>query len=108
MIVFAVMSLDTMVILTLAALIGFFQQGALVGFYILAARVYPPEIRATGVGWGIGLGRFGAVIAPYLGGLMVAAGLDITTLFTIYAVPLIAAGLIGLAICRRYLDAESA
>ena len=107
MIMVAVIPLDTIVLLILAALIGFFQQGTLVGFYILSARVYPPEIRATGIGWGIGLGRFGAVIAPYGGGLMVAAGLDIAALFTIYALPLVAAGFIARAICRRYTNAES-
>ncbi|EED32852.1 major facilitator superfamily protein [gamma proteobacterium NOR5-3] len=106
MLVFAMSSLETSAILTLAALIGFFQQGALVGFYILSAQVYPPETRATGIGWGIGLGRFGAVIAPYMGGVLVTRGLELSSLFIVYALPLAAAGIIGLGICRRYLNDE--
>jgi len=52
------------------ALIGFSGVGVMGGLYATVARVYPPEIRATGTGWAIGIGRIGAIIGPFVAGLM--------------------------------------
>jgi len=52
------------------ALIGFSGVGVMGGLYATVARVYPPEIRATGTGWAIGIGRMGAIIGPFVAGLM--------------------------------------
>ena len=38
----------------------------------IAAMIYPTEMRSTGIGWALGMGRFGQVVAPLLIGLMVA------------------------------------
>ena len=100
MVLFALLPMATAWLLLLTLLIGMFQQGGFVGFYMAAARLYPAEIRTTGVGWGIGLGRFGAVIAPYLAGLLIAAGWDKSMLFLIFAVPLIAGGWVTWSIRR--------
>ena len=92
MILFAFLPLGIAALLLLTTIIGTFQQGGFVGFYIAAARLYPADIRSTGVGWGIGLGRFGAVFAPYLAGVLIAAGWGISALFTLFAVPLVIGG----------------
>lgn len=39
----------------------------------MAALTYPTAIRSTGVGWAMGMGRFGSVVAPLLVGLTVRA-----------------------------------
>ncbi len=98
MLVFASASLAVSSLLLLTGFIGLFQQGGFVGFYMVAARVYPAEIRTTGVGWGIGLGRFGAVIAPYMAGLLIGAGWSGNLLFVLFSVPLIIGGLVVLTI----------
>ena len=67
------------------------------------ARLYPAEIRTTGVGWGIGLGRFGAVIAPYIAGVLIAAGWGISILFIVFAVPLVLGGWITYSIRSKAL-----
>ncbi|MEP5764281.1 MAG: MFS transporter [Halieaceae bacterium] len=103
MILFAFLPLGLAALLLLTAVIGLFQQGGFVGFYMTAARLYPAEVRATGVGWGIGLGRFGAVIAPYVAGLLIAAGWGIPILFTVFALPLLAGGLITYSIRSKDL-----
>ena len=90
--VFAWFGLGAWPMLVLTFLIGLFQQGGFVGFYMVAARLYPVEIRTTGIGWGIGLGRFGAVLAPYLAGVLIALGWGIDILFTVFAVPLLVGG----------------
>ena len=97
MILFALLPLAIAALLVLTTVMGFFQQGGFVGLYMVAARLYPAEIRTTGVGWGIGLGRFGAVTAPYAAGLLIAAGWDKSDLFLMFAAPLVLGGLVIVA-----------
>lgn len=85
-------------VLVMFGVIGFTMQGGFVGLYPVAARLYPVEIRTTGVGWAIGAGRFGAVLGPILAGYLVSAGLSITTNFIIFAIPCIIAGIAAIAI----------
>lgn len=75
-------------LLLLSFCIGFCVLGGFVGFYISAARLYPTEIRTTGVGWSIGAGRVGAIIGPYLGGVLISLGYTTQTNFIVFAVPL--------------------
>lgn len=58
------------VLLTGAALSGFGVVGAQIGCNALAASVYPTAIRATGVGWALGVGRIGAIVGPLVGGML--------------------------------------
>lgn len=92
---------DPMVILIMFGLIGFGMQGGFVGLYAVAARLYPTEIRNTGIGWGIGAGRFGAVVGPKVGGVLVGLGLTLTTNFMIFALPVAVAGLATLMVRHR-------
>ncbi len=85
-------------ILPLFGLIGFLIQGGFVGLYAVATRLYPTEIRTTGVGWAIGLGRTGAIAGPFVGGLLVAYGLSIGANFRWFAITLIFAGIFTLLI----------
>ena len=106
MVLFALLPLAIAALLVLTTVMGFFQQGGFVGLYMVAARMYPAEIRTTGVGWGIGLGRFGAVTAPYVAGLLIAVGWDKSSLFLMFAAPLVLGGLVIWTI-RRPEHAES-
>jgi MFS family permease len=59
---------------TLAFLIGVFVNACVAGLYAIAPVVYGSDVRATGVGWGIGIGRIGAIVSPLVaGGLLDAA-----------------------------------
>jgi len=77
--------------LSLVFLLMFFVQGAFTGLYAVAARIYPTEVRTTGVGWAIGAGRIGAVFGPVVAGLLLGAGLSIGWTFTVFALPMIVA-----------------
>ncbi|HVW70660.1 MAG TPA: MFS transporter [Steroidobacteraceae bacterium] len=46
---------------------GFFLGGFHNGLYTLAAFLYPPFVRGTGVGAAAGVGRIGAVVSAYTG-----------------------------------------
>jgi AAHS family 4-hydroxybenzoate transporter-like MFS transporter len=56
----------------------------------IAAKFYPTEIRATGVGWALAVGRIGSIIGPAVGGLLLAIGPDAIFVFALVP-PLVAA-----------------
>lgn len=94
MVVFGAVQLPVLLTLAVAMLIGIFLGGGFNGFWGLAASLYPPEMRGTGIGWALGVGRIGAVLGPIVGGLLVGAGFSNAAIFAIFALPLlIAAGL---------------
>ena len=74
----------------LTVLAGFFSLGGLIGLYSLAARLYPTSSRATGVGLAIGAGRFGAILGPYAGGVLISLGWPMGHYFALLALPLLA------------------
>lgn len=76
--------------------IGLSLQGAFTAMYALAARVYPAEIRSTGIGWAAGLGRVGAIVSPIVIGLLAASGWGMFSLFLLSAFPLLIAGVLVL------------
>jgi len=76
-------------------IIGLLQQGGFTGLYAAAAKAYPTSMRSTGIGWSIGLGRFGAVAGPAAAGYLIASGLDMSANFYIFAIPLAASALIA-------------
>jgi AAHS family 4-hydroxybenzoate transporter-like MFS transporter len=59
----------------------------------LSADFYPTAIRATGVGWSLGIGRVGSILGPILGGFLLDYGGTARHVFWAAAVPaLIATG----------------
>lgn len=81
------------ILMALIFVIGLSLQGGFTGMYAVAAKLYPAEIRSTGVGWAIGLGRFGAVLGPGIAGYMIAMGVSITANFLVFAIPLLIGGI---------------
>jgi AAHS family 4-hydroxybenzoate transporter-like MFS transporter len=77
---------------------GFCVIGGQIGANSLAARCYPTAIRATGVGWALGIGRIGSVIGPAIGGMMLSMHFNMAHLFMIAAIPVFIAGLGALTI----------
>lgn len=69
----------------LVALTGFVVIGGQQCMLALTAAYYPPDTRATGIGWGLGVGRLGAVIGPLLAGLAMSKGYSQSFLFTAVA-----------------------
>ena len=49
------------------------------------ASHYPGHLRGTALGWALGTGRIGAVAAPQVGGLLLAAGLGVSSNFLAFA-----------------------
>jgi AAHS family 4-hydroxybenzoate transporter-like MFS transporter len=63
----------------------------------LGATMYPTTARSTGVGWALGIGRFGAILAPLLGGALLAAGITAEKVFALAIAPtLVCAAVVAL------------
>lgn len=75
-------------------LLGFSLQGGFVGLYAVAARLYPTEFKTTGVGWAIGVGRLGGILAPVIGGLFISMGLTLSANFLIFSIPALFASIL--------------
>lgn len=82
-------TLSISLIFIIIFLIGIFVQGGFNGLWPVISRVYPSEIRSTGVGLSFGIGRFGAIIGPYIFGIFSDAGLSTPALFIIFSIPLL-------------------
>ena len=80
-------------VLATAYVMGIALQGGFNALYPIAARVYPDEVRATGIGWAMGIGRIGAFAGPLIGGWALAAHLPLVGVFGIFCVPLLVAAL---------------
>lgn len=89
MVVFGSVAMPVWTTLCVAFAIGVLLQGGYNGVWPIAAGAYPEKLRATGVGWAIGVGRGGAVIGPMLGGYLMAASAPLPFLFAAYCVPLV-------------------
>ena len=48
---------------------GFCIVGGQIASNALAATFYPTAVRATGVGWALGIGRIGSIVGPLVGGV---------------------------------------
>ncbi|GAA3800903.1 MFS transporter [Amycolatopsis tucumanensis] len=69
---------------------------------------YPTEMRSTGVGWGLGVGRVGGIFGPIAVGVAVSAGWSDRSLFMAVAVPLLIGAVLVLALPRSARRATAA
>jgi benzoate transport len=75
------------VLYTLLFMINFCATGAMTSMYAVAINSYPTQLRATGLGWGIGLGRSGAIASPVAAGFLVDAGWTMWGIYLALAAP---------------------
>ncbi|MCY1527723.1 4-hydroxybenzoate transporter PcaK [compost metagenome] len=77
-------------------LIGVFVNGCVAGLYSLTPTIYDATQRVTGLGWGIGIGRAGAIISPLVAGRLIDADWQPADLYFLFALSFVLA---ALAIC---------
>ncbi|OZM81119.1 aromatic acid/H+ symport family MFS transporter [Pseudonocardia sp. MH-G8] len=65
------------------------------------AAFYPVDMRATGLGWALGVGRLGAILGPLYGGAVLASGWGIEVNFYAFAVPALLGALAMLFVPAR-------
>lgn len=89
MLIFSYAAQTEFVILALITLIGIALQGGFTGLYALSAKLYPTEIRTTGVGWALGVGRLGAVFGPAIAGFTIASGISMHHNYILFSIPVL-------------------
>ena len=65
--------------------------GSQLGANAMVAALYPARIRSTGVGWALGIGRFGGIAGPAIGGTLLAFGLPPKQIFLCACAPALVA-----------------
>lgn len=79
---------------------GFFVIGAQLAVTAYITGFYPTSIRGTGVGWSQGVGRFGSLLGPLAGGLVLSLTAQPSQMFLFCAIPPLGAALALLLLAR--------
>ncbi len=62
----------------------------------LSAILYPPDLRSTGIGWGLGIGRVGGILGPLFIAALLERGIGPDTSLCLLAIPMpLMAALVG-------------
>jgi AAHS family 4-hydroxybenzoate transporter-like MFS transporter len=93
-------SVPVLALLTFGA--GVCVVGAQNSANALAAMFYPTAMRATGVGWSLGIGRIGAIIGPLIGGFLISLHWPNASIFLLGALPLVCAMIGAILMGVRY------
>lgn len=81
-----------------ALLLGMVANAAMAGLYAVGPPLYPTAVRATGMGWAIGIGRLGAILAPLASGALLDHGWAPAQLYFLFSAPFAVAGVAMLLI----------
>ncbi len=84
----------------LSSLAGLAVLGAQFGNNAAAGLLYPTASRSKGVGWALGIGRFGAILGPLIGGALLGMNLPLRQLFLAAAAPMLAGAVAALVLLR--------
>jgi len=79
---------------------GLLFIGGIVCLHVFAGSLYPPSMRSSSLGWAMGVGRFGSIAGPLIGGALIASNLSGVALFAFAAVPSFVTGIVIYAISR--------
>ncbi|UOO81589.1 MFS transporter [Uruburuella testudinis] len=58
----------------LGVLVGGLMNGCITGLYTINPTLFDADVRSTGVGTGIGIGRLGAIASPLIAGILLDGG----------------------------------
>jgi AAHS family 4-hydroxybenzoate transporter-like MFS transporter len=89
------------ILVTLAIFVaGFCVVGGQIAANALTAGYYPTAVRATGVGWALGIGRVGSIVGPLVGGVLLSQKWSAAEVFVTAAGAALCAALAALALSR--------
>jgi AAHS family benzoate transporter-like MFS transporter len=95
---------NTFILFILVAIAG----GATIGTQIIAnaytSQYYPVQMRSSGIGWALGVGRAGAIVGPMMGGALLEMNLPLQQNFLAFAIPGIIAALAMIFVQEKYAD----
>ena len=98
----ALFALPNFVLCVVIFLAGMTIIGSQTGVNGACGKLYPARMRTSGIGWALGIGRLGGIVAPVLGGYLLAIGLPPTRMFLVAGLfALIAAAATSLLVFRN-------
>jgi AAHS family 4-hydroxybenzoate transporter-like MFS transporter len=95
-------------VIALTIMLGFCVSGLQKGMHAICIHFYPTALRATGLGWGQGIGRLGAALGPILAGLLSEAHVSTAGLFYWATLPMLLGASMQWVMLRRRPDAPAA
>src|SRR5207237_102196 len=84
-----------------ALLLGMLSNAAMAGLYAVGPSLYPTAVRATGMGCAIGIGRLGAILAPFASGALLDRGWEAQQLYGLFSGPFAIAAMAMLLVGSR-------
>lgn len=87
---------------------GFCIVGGQPAVNAFAGIGYPTDLRATGIGWSLGIGRIGSVVGPVVAGQLIAWNWSTPSLFFAAAVPALASAILMVLLGRATPRTDSA
>jgi AAHS family 4-hydroxybenzoate transporter-like MFS transporter len=91
----------SVILVTLAIFVaGFCIVGGQIAANALAAAFYPTAVRATGVGWALGIGRIGSIVGPLVGGVLLSMKWSAAEVFMTAAGAALCAALAAFSLSR--------
>jgi AAHS family 4-hydroxybenzoate transporter-like MFS transporter len=79
---------------------GFCVVGGQIAANALAAGFYPTSVRASGVGWALGIGRVGSIVGPLVGGVLLTMKWSTASVFMAAAAAALCAALAAFSLSR--------
>jgi AAHS family 4-hydroxybenzoate transporter-like MFS transporter len=79
---------------------GFCIVGGQIAANALAAGFYPTPVRASGVGWALGIGRVGSIVGPLVGGMLLTMKWSTGAVFLAAAAAALCAALSAFVLSR--------
>jgi AAHS family 4-hydroxybenzoate transporter-like MFS transporter len=81
--VIALFALSFAILCVIIFLAGMTIIGSQAGVNGACGKLYPARMRTSGIGWALGIGRLGGIVAPVLGGYLLAVGLPPMHIFLV-------------------------
>jgi benzoate transport len=85
---------DRTALLVLAPLIGAALFGSATANWLTIAYAFPPQLRATGLGFATTAGRVGSIFGPIVGGWLMGQGMVVAAVCLVMAVPALLSALV--------------
>ncbi|MGK5172069.1 MFS transporter [Geodermatophilus sp. CPCC 205761] len=97
-IAFLTVSLPLAVLLAFVAVVGLGTSGTQILIYGFVATYYRTNVRSAGVAWCAGFGRLGGIGGPLVGGLLIASGISLTSIFYVLTALAVFGSLLALVV----------
>lgn len=95
-------------LLAFIAVVGLGTSGTQILIYGFVATYYRTSVRGAGVAWCAGFGRLGGIGGPLIGGLLIASGLALNSIFYVLTVLAVVGALLTLVVPKAARQAAPA